>query len=78
MAIKTVELAEAQDHLADLVAQAAEGTEIVLTEGNTPRARLVAAGGGGGRRVPGLHPGSMEASTDFDAPLPDELWTGAA
>ena len=76
MATKIVDLAEAQGQLADLVAQAAEGTEIVLMEGDTPRARLVAAGGG--RRVPGLHPGSMEASTDFDAPLPDEFWTGAA
>ncbi len=28
------------------------------------------------RRVPGLHPDSMEAAADFDAPLPDELWLG--
>ena len=73
MATKTVELSEAQDRLADLVAQAATGTEIILTEGNTPRARLVALTG---QRVPGLHPGSMEAAADFDAPLPDELWLG--
>ncbi|HVR95105.1 MAG TPA: type II toxin-antitoxin system prevent-host-death family antitoxin [Thermoanaerobaculia bacterium] len=73
MATKTVELSEAQDRLADLVAQAATGTEIVLTEGSTPRARLVPLAA---RRVPGLHPGSMEASADFDAPLPDNLWLG--
>lgn len=73
MATKTVELSEAQDRLADLVAQAATGTEIVLTEGNTPRARLVALAA---RRVPGLHLGSMETSADFDTPLPDELWLG--
>lgn len=78
MQTKTVELSEAQDKLADLVAQAAAGMEIVLTEGNTPRARLVAVAPHGMQRVPGLHPGGMEAADDFDAPLPDELWTGTA
>jgi prevent-host-death family protein len=76
METKTVELAEAQGQLAELVAQAAAGTEIVLTEGNTPRARLIAVRNA--RRVPGLHPGSMAVSDDFDEPLPDELWTGTA
>lgn len=27
-------------------------------------------------RVLGLHPGAMEASDDFDAPLPDSFWLG--
>ncbi len=27
-------------------------------------------------RVLGLHPGAMEASEDFDAPLPDSFWLG--
>lgn len=74
MGTKTVELSEAGDQLAELVAQAAAGTEVVLTEGNTPRARLVAVAQGSALRVPGLHPGSMEVSDDFDAPLPDEFW----
>ena len=78
METKTVELSEAQGQLADLVAQAAAGTEIVLTEGNTPRARLVAVPARSAWRVPGLHPGSIEASDDFDAPLADEFWTGTA
>lgn len=76
METKTIELSEAQSQLAELVAQAASGTEIVLTEGSTPLARLVAMAKPVLRRVPGLHPGSMEASDDFDAPLPDELWLG--
>lgn len=78
METKTVELSVAQGQLAELVAQAAAGTEVVLTEGNTPRARLVAMPAGRARRVPGLHPGSMKASDDFDAPLPDEFWTPTA
>ncbi len=73
MATMTVEPSGAQSQLAELVAEAAAGTEVVLTEGNAPWARLNAIGGGGTRRVPGLHPGSMEVSADFDAPLPDEL-----
>ena len=78
MATRMVELSEAQGLLAELVAQAAAGTEVVLTEGNTPRARLVAVPAGKPRRVPGLHPASMEATDDFDAPLPDEFWAGTA
>ena len=78
MGTKTVEISEAQGQLAELVAQAAAGTEIVLMEGDTPRARLVAVAAGYVPRVPGLHPGSMEASDDFDAPLPEEFWTRTA
>jgi len=78
MGIKTVEISEAQGQLAELVEQAAAGTEVVLTEGDTPRARLVAVAAGSPRRVPGLHPGSMEVSDDFDAPLPDEFWARTA
>ena len=29
-----------------------------------------------GKRIPGLHPGSIWMSEDFDAPLPDEFWVG--
>ena len=78
MATRMVELSEAGGQLAELVEQVASGTEVVLTEGHTPRARLVAVAAGSGRRVPGLHPASMKAADDFDAPLPDELWAGTA
>jgi antitoxin (DNA-binding transcriptional repressor) of toxin-antitoxin stability system len=78
MQTKTIELAEAQHQLPALVAQAVAGVEIVLVEGTTPRARLVALAPPGAQRVPGLHPGSMEAAADFDAPLPDDFWLGTA
>jgi len=78
MGTKTVEISEAQGQLVELVAQAAAGTEVVLTDGDTPRARLVAVPAGSKQRVPGLHAGSMEVSDDFDAPLPDEFWTRTA
>src|SRR4029077_8625684 len=50
MATRMVELSEAGDDLAELVAQAASGTEVVLTEGHTPRARLGAVAGDSTRR----------------------------
>lgn len=28
-------------------------------------------------RVAGLHAGTISVAPDFDAPLPDEFWTGA-
>lgn len=28
------------------------------------------------RRVAGLHAGTISIAPDFDAPLPDEFWTG--
>jgi antitoxin (DNA-binding transcriptional repressor) of toxin-antitoxin stability system len=76
MTTKTVEIHEAQQHLVDLVAQVATGIEIILTDGQTPRARLVPVVAAPIRRVPGLHAGSITISSDFDAPLPDDFWTG--
>ena len=75
---RTIEVAEAESHLAELVALAVAGTEVVLTDRDTPRARLVAVAPPTTHRQPGLHPGSMEPAEDFDAPLPDELWAGTA
>ena len=76
MATKSVEIQEAQQHLAELVAQAASGTDIILLDGRTPRARLVPIPAPVLQRVPGLHAGSITINPDFDAPLPDEFWTG--
>lgn len=74
--MKSVEIHEAQQHLAELVAQVATGEEIILLDGQTPRARLVPITAHPARRVPGLHAGSMTMSPDFDQLLPDEFWTG--
>ena len=76
MTIKTIDVHDEQNQLADLLDQAAAGTEIILTEDNQPRARLVPILPSTFRRVPNLHPGSMIMAPDFDAPLPDEFWLG--
>jgi antitoxin (DNA-binding transcriptional repressor) of toxin-antitoxin stability system len=76
MTTKSVEIHEAQQQLAELVAQVATGTEIILLDGQTPRARLVPITSQAVQRVPGLHAGSMTMSPDFDQPLPDDFWIG--
>src|SRR5262249_35372009 len=78
MTTKTVEVHEAQQHLVELVAQVAAGTETIITHRQTPRACLVPVAAAASRRVPGLHAGSMTTSSDFDAPLPDDFWIGTS
>lgn len=76
MPTKTVDVAEAQAHLAELLALVATGTEIVLTQGDTSLARLVppeaaapSPAASGKLRIPGLYPGEIWTSDDFDDPL---------
>lgn len=75
-ATKKIDVQEAQQRLAELVKLAAGGAEIVLTEREQPMARLVAAAEA--TRKAGLHRGAMSMSNDFDAPLPEGFWAGAA
>ena len=60
--------------LKGLLSLVADGTEVVLTEDNTPIARLVPIS----KRIAGLHSGAIWMSEDFDEPLPDEFWTDNA
>ena len=75
---KTVDVHDAEGQLRNLVALAASGTEVVLTDGATPLARLVPVTQSGAPRVPGLHPGAIQMAEDFDEPLPDEFWMGGS
>lgn len=76
MSTKTVDVLEAQNNLAELLSLVGDGTEIILTKGDKPIARLVPIDMKGAR-VAGLHRGAAWMSEDFDAPLPDEFWAGA-
>jgi antitoxin (DNA-binding transcriptional repressor) of toxin-antitoxin stability system len=76
MQTKTVDVHEAQTHLVELLSLVSAGTEIILTAGNTPLARIVPMAGALTPRVAGLHPGAIQMSEDFDEPLPEEFWTG--
>ena len=75
MQTKTVDVHEAQTHLVELLSLVTAGTEIILTEGSTPLARIVPMAGAT-PRVAGLHLGAIWTSADFDEPLPEEFWTG--
>ena len=72
MSTQTIDVNKATTDLKGLLSLVAEGTEVVLTEGDTPVARLVPMG----KRVAGLHSGVIWTSEDFDEPLPEEFWTG--
>ena len=72
MLAKTIDIRSERMDLEDLLSLIAEGAEVLLTDGDTPVARLVPVG----KRVAGLHPGAIWTSEDFDEPLPEEFWTG--
>lgn len=71
----TIDIRELPARLDEILALTAAGAEVVLTDGTTPRARVVPLAPPAGR-VPGLHPGAFQPAADFDAPLPDEFWAG--
>jgi len=78
MTTQTVTLQEAQTRLAELLTLAQTGNEIIIAEGNKPLVRLVPiAESKPFRRIAGLDRGKIWMSDDFDAPLPDEFWTGS-
>lgn len=72
MSTQTIDVTKAPTDLKRLLSLVAKGTEVILTEGNTPVARLVPIG----KRVAGLHPGAIWTGDDFDEPLPEEFWMG--
>lgn len=77
MLTKSVEVQEAQTRLRELLSWVANGTEVILTQENKRVARLspikeITTG----LRSPGLHPGAITLSADFDEPLSDAFWTG--
>jgi prevent-host-death family protein len=68
----TVELAEAETSLAELVQRLGCGTEILITHDGQPVARLIpAASTAEPDRVPGSARGLFTVRDDLDAPLQD-------
>ncbi len=68
----TVTLEEASLQLENLVKEAAQGEEITIMSGDTPLAKIVAAGPPKRQpRQPGSARGSVWMAPDFDEPLED-------
>ncbi|MEN3333996.1 MAG: hypothetical protein V7641_3361 [Blastocatellia bacterium] len=76
MPSQTVNIDEAINQLADLIAIASEGGEVIITQDGKPLARLVPVAQPKRKRIAGLNRGSIWTSQDFDEPLPDEFWMG--
>lgn len=70
-----VSLYEAKTHLSQLVEEAAQGQEIIITKSGKPKARLVPLAAEDTRhlRKPGRGKGRVWIAPDFDAPLPPEI-----
>ncbi len=77
MTVKTFDIHEAETHLQEIISLVERGTEVILTEGNVPRARLLPLEEAAPTaRIPGLHTGGIWTSEDFDAALSAEFWVG--
>ena len=76
--MKTIDVQTQTASLADLVALAKREAGLVLVQSGQPVAQMLPLPEPATPRVAPLHPGAMEASEDFDAPLPDEFWLGKA
>ncbi|MBN2107659.1 MAG: type II toxin-antitoxin system Phd/YefM family antitoxin [Deltaproteobacteria bacterium] len=72
----TVDINKAKTQLPKLLSLALKGNEVVITEHDKPRARIVPVAAAAGMRTAGLHKGKIKTSRDFDAPLTDGFWTG--
>jgi prevent-host-death family protein len=72
---RTVNIEDAKNQLAELVDQACEGAEVVITEKGKPVAQLVCIPPEK-RRVAGLNRGTIWTTDDFDDPVPNEFWIG--
>jgi prevent-host-death family protein len=71
--MKTVNIHEAKTHLSRLVAEAAEGEEIVIAKAGRPVAKLTRIGHARKGRPLGTARGEVVIRADFDAPLPKEI-----
>jgi antitoxin (DNA-binding transcriptional repressor) of toxin-antitoxin stability system len=82
---KTIDINQVHLSLKELLFLINVDTEIIITEGNKPLARLIplreteetkTETSSTNLRQPGLHAGTIWTSEDFDEPLPEEFWTG--
>lgn len=76
MVTKTVDITKMQAVKEYLLSLLEKDTEIILTEGDIPLAKLTQVEQKTGKRAAGLHPGAMTMHDDFDEPLPDSFWLG--
>lgn len=69
--MQQVELDDVQTHLAQLIEDALQGEEIVITRADQPVLKLIRVPDTAPRRKRGSAKGQIQIATDFDAPLDD-------
>jgi antitoxin (DNA-binding transcriptional repressor) of toxin-antitoxin stability system len=74
----TIDIRDLPNRLDEALNHIAGGGEVILSDGPTPRARMVPVIVRSSNRIPGLHAGKMTIADDFDALLPDRFWTDAS
>ncbi|MBR8837634.1 MAG: prevent-host-death protein [Stigonema ocellatum SAG 48.90 = DSM 106950] len=81
MSTKTLDIKQLQISVSELLSLIQDDKEIVITNGNTPLARLTLLNSidktifeSEKTPQPGLNLGAMVMSHDFDQPLSDEFW----
>jgi prevent-host-death family protein len=72
----SVNIYEAKTHLSKLVDQAAQGKDVIISRSGKPVARLTALDKPVQRIRFGVLKGKVKTSSDFDAPLPDDVMAG--
>lgn len=72
-----IDVRDLPDRFAEVLSQANAGDEVIVMDGNVPRARLVPLRTTPAR-VAGLHAGAIQTAPDFGASLPDDFWAGQA
>jgi predicted RNase H-like HicB family nuclease/antitoxin (DNA-binding transcriptional repressor) of toxin-antitoxin stability system len=70
----TIYVRELGSRIDEALAIVSSGGEVILIEGQVPRARLVPCEEAK-PCVAGPHPGAFQTAKDFDEPLPDDLWS---
>lgn len=71
-----VNIYDAKTRLSQLVERAEAGEEIIIARGGRPAARLVPFRSAAVKRKPGRMRGRIRVSTNFDDPLPSDLFDG--
>jgi len=81
MSTKTLDIQQLQISVSELLSLIQNDQEIVITNGNTPIARLTLLNhiepniwDSEKTPQPGLNLGAMVMGDDFDQPLPEEFW----
>lgn len=77
MITKNIDIQQISINISDLLSLVQDdNTEIILTNGDQPFAKLIPITAVKEKVIPktGLNLGAMVMSDDFDEPLPDEFW----